>query len=110
MIGLPLLLSVGPTMHLPGHLLLLLTLLTLPEHTGAFFGWFTRKTSGRSSGSQKELAPDPRSMPSAPFEMITNDEKFLAEAKQLEMSPLDSCHYQVTPGAKPLILASQVAY
>ncbi|XP_040208141.1 protein brambleberry-like [Rana temporaria] len=82
-------------MHLPGHLLLLLTLLTLPEHTGAFFGWFTRKTSGRSSGSQKELAPDPRSLPSAPFEMSTTDEKFLAEAKQLEMSPLDSCHYQV---------------
>ncbi|MEQ2199718.1 hypothetical protein XENOCAPTIV_009391 [Xenoophorus captivus] len=31
----------------------------------------------------------------APFEMVTIDEKFLAEAKQLELSPLDSCHYRV---------------
>ncbi|XP_047230963.1 protein brambleberry isoform X2 [Girardinichthys multiradiatus] len=31
----------------------------------------------------------------APFEMVTTDEKFLAEAKQLELSPLDSCHYRV---------------
>ncbi|XP_068091019.1 protein brambleberry-like isoform X2 [Hyperolius riggenbachi] len=27
--------------------------------------------------------------------MITTDEKFLAEAKHLELSPLDSCHYKV---------------
>ncbi|XP_032428844.1 protein brambleberry isoform X1 [Xiphophorus hellerii] len=31
----------------------------------------------------------------AQFEMVTSDEKFLAEAKQLELSPLDSCHYRV---------------
>ncbi|KAM5158386.1 protein brambleberry-like [Mantella aurantiaca] len=79
----------------PGQLLVLLALLTLPEHTGAFFGWFTRKTSGQSSGTQKVPAPDPQSLPSAPFEMIVTDDKFLAEAKQLEMSPLDSCHYKV---------------
>ncbi|MBN3285211.1 BMBL protein, partial [Polyodon spathula] len=30
-----------------------------------------------------------------PFEMTTADDRFLAEAKQLELSPLDSCHYQV---------------
>ncbi|XP_018427869.1 PREDICTED: protein brambleberry-like [Nanorana parkeri] len=82
-------------MHPPGHLLLLLALLTLPERSGAFFGWFSRKTPGRSSGAQKEPAPDPHSLPNAPFEMITTDDKFLAEAKQLEMSPLDSCHYKV---------------
>lgn len=31
----------------------------------------------------------------APFEMVTADEKFLAEAKQMELSALDSCHYRV---------------
>ncbi|MBN3277486.1 BMBL protein, partial [Polyodon spathula] len=30
-----------------------------------------------------------------PFEMTTADDRFLAEAKQLELSPLDSCHYKV---------------
>ncbi|XP_072266649.1 protein brambleberry-like [Pyxicephalus adspersus] len=82
-------------MYPPGHLLLLITLFILPEPNGAFFGWFSRKASGRSSGAQKEAAPDPQSLPNAPFEMITTDDKFLAEAKQLEMSPLDSCHYKV---------------
>ena len=31
----------------------------------------------------------------AQFEMATADEKFLAEAKNMELSPLDSCHYRV---------------
>uniref|UniRef100_A0A3Q3X1H1 Uncharacterized protein n=1 Tax=Mola mola TaxID=94237 RepID=A0A3Q3X1H1_MOLML len=30
----------------------------------------------------------------AQFEMATVDEKFLAEAKHMEISPLDSCHYR----------------
>ena len=31
----------------------------------------------------------------AQFEMATVDEKFLAEAKYMEITPLDSCHYRV---------------
>lgn len=31
----------------------------------------------------------------AQFEMATADEKFLAEAKHMQISPLDSCHYRV---------------
>ncbi|XP_061883484.1 protein brambleberry [Entelurus aequoreus] len=31
----------------------------------------------------------------APFEMATADEKFLAEAKQMALSPLDTCHQRV---------------
>lgn len=31
----------------------------------------------------------------AQFEMVTADEKFLAEATHMEISPLDSCHYRV---------------
>ncbi|KAM9761786.1 protein brambleberry [Menidia menidia] len=36
----------------------------------------------------------------AQFELATADEKFLAEAKQLELSPLDSCHYRVVAQLK----------
>ncbi|XP_072007129.1 protein brambleberry-like isoform X4 [Engystomops pustulosus] len=78
----------------PGCRVLLLLLLVFPLRVGAFFGWFTRKSSGVSL-SQKAAAPDPRTLPRAPFEMTTTDEKFLAEAKHLDLSPLDSCHYQV---------------
>ncbi|KAI1888808.1 hypothetical protein AGOR_G00172560 [Albula goreensis] len=35
-----------------------------------------------------------------PFEMSLADEKFLAEAKQMELSPLDSCHYRVVAQLK----------
>ncbi|KAG8003396.1 Protein brambleberry [Nibea albiflora] len=36
----------------------------------------------------------------AQFEMVTADEKFLAEAKHMEISPLDSCHYRVVARLK----------
>eukprot|EP00064_Thunnus_orientalis_P017030 superscaffoldBa00003513_g17104 len=36
----------------------------------------------------------------AQFEITTADEKFLAEAKQLELSPLDSCHHRVVARLK----------
>ncbi|KAM9358582.1 protein brambleberry [Symphorus nematophorus] len=36
----------------------------------------------------------------AQFEMATADEKFLAEAKNMEISPLDSCHYRVVARLK----------
>uniref|UniRef100_A0A3P8THM2 Brambleberry n=1 Tax=Amphiprion percula TaxID=161767 RepID=A0A3P8THM2_AMPPE len=36
----------------------------------------------------------------AQFEMETADEKFLAEAKQLQLSPLDSCHCRVVAQLK----------
>ncbi|XP_074492351.1 protein brambleberry isoform X2 [Sebastes fasciatus] len=36
----------------------------------------------------------------AQFEMTTADERFLAEAKQLELSPLDSCHHKVVARLK----------
>ncbi|XP_073532930.1 protein brambleberry-like isoform X2 [Phyllobates terribilis] len=80
----------------PGrHVFLLFLVLCLPAGSGAFFGWFTRKSPSVSSAPQKEPAPDPRSLSSTHFEMTTTDEKFLAEAKILELSPLDSCHYKV---------------
>ncbi|XP_053571943.1 protein brambleberry-like [Bombina bombina] len=76
---------------------LLPALIFLPGPSSAFFGWFSRKLSSRSSSVNTEptQALDPKSLPSAQFEMTTTDEKFLAEAKQFELSPLDSCHYKV---------------
>ncbi|KAE8599869.1 hypothetical protein XENTR_v10017374 [Xenopus tropicalis] len=75
--------------------LFFLTFMSLAGPSLAFFGWFTRKASP-SRGSSEPTAPaDPKSLPSAPFEMTTADEKFLAEAKHLELSPLDSCHFKV---------------
>ncbi|KAF1385340.1 hypothetical protein PFLUV_G00106710 [Perca fluviatilis] len=36
----------------------------------------------------------------AKFEMATTDERFLSEAKQMELSPLDSCHFKVVAQLK----------
>ncbi|XP_078114486.1 protein brambleberry isoform X2 [Sander vitreus] len=36
----------------------------------------------------------------AQFEMATTDERFLSEAKQMELSPLDSCHFKVVAQLK----------
>ncbi|XP_066434995.1 protein brambleberry-like [Eleutherodactylus coqui] len=87
--------SAGLTMLLGCHVLLLIIIISLPAHSGALFGWFTRKSSGGTSAPQKQPAPDSQSLPRAPFEMTTTDDKFLAEAKHLELSPLDGCHYRV---------------
>ncbi|KAM8966351.1 protein brambleberry-like [Pelodytes ibericus] len=79
-------------------ILLLVSILSHPESTRAFFGWFTRKSPPSHSGGASVVPSqpvDPRALPNAPFEMTTADDKFLAEAKHLELSPLDSCHYQV---------------
>ncbi|XP_063307046.1 protein brambleberry-like [Pelobates fuscus] len=82
----------------PSWIVVLIALLLQPQCAGAFFGWFSRKSSSsRSPGAHEEPTPssDPRALPNAPFEMTTVDEKFLAEARHLELSPLDSCHYKV---------------
>ncbi|XP_055048607.2 protein brambleberry [Misgurnus anguillicaudatus] len=65
----------------------------------AFFDWLNKP----------EPAPAPPKEPLAPvlphgdapaFEMNVADEKFLAEAKQMELSPLDSCHFRVVAQLK----------
>ncbi|KAM4738716.1 protein brambleberry [Anableps anableps] len=78
------------------HPLLLITvcMLVCPAVSG-LFDWLRI--------TQPPPAAAPPSPPVAPvllakdaqFEMVTSDERFLAEAKQLELSPLDSCHYRV---------------
>lgn len=76
------------------HLLLTACMLACPAVT-ALFEWLR-------SAPPPAAAPPPPSPPAhlerdAPFEMMTADEKFLAEAKQMELSPLTSCHFSVKP-------------
>lgn len=76
------------------HFLLAICVLTCPPVSG-LFEWL------KNSWTPPAAAPPPPPPPPAPltkdaqFEMMTADEKFLTEAKQLELHPLDSCHYKV---------------
>ncbi|XP_052644565.1 protein brambleberry-like [Harpia harpyja] len=56
-----------------------------------FFGWLGLGTPPEELGTPPELGIPPH----IPFEMITGDERFQAEATSCELSPLDSCHCQV---------------
>ncbi|XP_030046094.1 protein brambleberry [Microcaecilia unicolor] len=62
-----------------------------------FFGWLNRRAPIESppASASPRPATDIEVLPSAPFEMTIVDEKFLAEGKHLDLSPLDSCHYKV---------------
>lgn len=79
---------------------LLITLLVCPAPAvRGLFEWIRRSETG--SPPPPAAAPPPAAVAptllakEAQFEMVTADEKFLAEAKQMEISPLDSCHYRV---------------
>lgn len=75
------------------HLLLTACILASPAVSG-LFEWL------RSAPLPAAAPPSPPAHleKDAPFEMMTADEKFLAEAKQMEHSPLTSCHYNVKSG------------
>ncbi|XP_078714029.1 protein brambleberry-like [Lampetra fluviatilis] len=84
----------------------------LAECSG-LFGWFRRRdkpavapTPDAQSGTQEDGhgpppqdgsqgGPERRGVGAAPFKLAFADERFLAEARHLELSPLDTCHYQV---------------
>ncbi|XP_042320422.1 protein brambleberry-like [Sceloporus undulatus] len=59
-----------------------------------FFGWLSRSATPAPLPDPKN-APNPGNLPQVPFEMTTGDERFLAEAQRLHLSPLDSCHHKV---------------
>ncbi|XP_016094067.1 protein brambleberry [Sinocyclocheilus grahami] len=66
----------------------------------AFFDWL--KTSAPAPAPappppppEETIAPILLHGETPAFEMSVVDEKFLAEAKQMELSPLDSCHFRV---------------
>ncbi|XP_019740930.1 protein brambleberry [Hippocampus comes] len=99
--------------HLPSsyNYLLLLCILasSFPAVTG-LFEWLRQKEEDPPGGTAAapSLPPPPPPADSDPsilavearFEMATTDEKFLAEAKQMELSPLDSCHHKVVAQLK----------
>ncbi|XP_049588356.1 protein brambleberry [Syngnathus scovelli] len=71
----------------------------IPAATG-LFEWL-RQTEHPPA----ETAPPPPSADAilakeAQFKMSTADERFLSEAKQMELSPLDSCHHKVVAQLK----------
>ncbi|CAI5778887.1 Hypothetical predicted protein [Podarcis lilfordi] len=71
----------------------LLLLLVVPS--SGFFGWLTRSGTPEKAPVPPAPPPDPAHLSHVPFEMTTADERFLAEARRLDLSPLDSCHHKV---------------
>ncbi|XP_042609536.1 protein brambleberry-like isoform X2 [Cyprinus carpio] len=65
----------------------------------AFFDWL-QKPAPTPAPPQESIAPILLHGETPPFEMSVVDEKFLAEAKQMELSPLDSCHFRVVAQLK----------
>ncbi|XP_017284602.1 protein brambleberry [Kryptolebias marmoratus] len=80
--------------HRP-HFLLVVCLLTCPPVSG-LFEWLKNTWTPPTAAPPPPAAAAPAPLAEdAQFEMMTADEKFLTEAKQLEFSPLDGCHYKV---------------
>lgn len=75
--------------------MLLVCVFALAGEVGAFFDWM--KVAPAPSSVPPAMPAHPTAVPSnaAPFEMSVADEKILAEAKLIAMSPLDSCHFRV---------------
>ncbi|XP_028660096.1 protein brambleberry [Erpetoichthys calabaricus] len=77
-------------MQKPTWMFALCMLCLVPGQVAAFFEWMKRSVTPDSTATPPDLSAG---VPA--FEMTTADERFLAEAKQLELSPLESCHYKV---------------
>ncbi|XP_043922223.1 protein brambleberry-like [Protopterus annectens] len=82
------------------HVFFVFILISSLRPSYGFFDWLNVKTPPPTPAPA--LTPTPTSsshdaelIPNTVFEMTTADEKFLAEAKHLNLSPLDSCHYKV---------------
>lgn len=71
-------------------------------HCPAVCGWFEWLKRTEVPPASQPPAPSPADIPpkDAQFEMATADERFLAEAKQMELSPLGSCHQRVVAQLK----------
>ncbi|XP_062308838.1 protein brambleberry [Osmerus eperlanus] len=74
-----------------------LALLLSCSTSTAFFDWMKRPAAPSPSPPPAPVQPGGDA---PPFEMMVSDEKFLVEAKQMELSPLDSCHYMVVAQLK----------
>ena len=77
--------------------LILLLVCVLASRCGPVSGLFDwlKQTQPGAPVLAPSLVPGLPEGDAQPFEMTVADEKFLAEAKNMELSPLDSCHYRV---------------
>ncbi|KAM7387738.1 hypothetical protein PAMP_023958 [Pampus punctatissimus] len=64
------------------------------------FEWLRRTDSPPAAPPPPAAVAPALLTKNAQFEITTADEKFLAEAKQLELSPLDGCHHRVVSRLK----------
>ncbi|KAK2908358.1 protein brambleberry isoform X2 [Channa argus] len=89
-----------PVHHL--HLLVVISALVCScPAVGGLFEWLKTTETAPASALSPPVAAAPKHLAKdAQFEMVSVDDKFLAEAKQMELSPLDSCHYRVVARLK----------
>ncbi|XP_060770691.1 protein brambleberry [Neoarius graeffei] len=81
--------------------LLLVRLLALCGEADAFFEWMKKEAPAPVSVPPvMPTQPTPAPNDATPFEMSVADEKILAEAKLIDLSPLDSCHFRVVAQLK----------
>ncbi|XP_056132769.1 protein brambleberry [Lampris incognitus] len=78
--------------------LLTIVLATHCPAVGGLFEWL-RQTESPPAATSPPTARLPAAV-APPFEMTVIDEKFLDEAKQMELSPLENCHYRVVAQLK----------
>ncbi|XP_077964100.1 protein brambleberry isoform X2 [Gasterosteus aculeatus] len=91
--------------RLPIPHLYVLLMCMLACHCPAVNGLFEWLKGKETPPAAAAAPPPPAEVPTllakdARFEMKTVDEGFLAESKQMELSPLDSCHYRVVAQLK----------
>ncbi|XP_035270987.1 protein brambleberry isoform X2 [Anguilla anguilla] len=85
--------------RLAARLVVLVALCSWCGTASAFFAWMRKGTESPPPPPPPPLSPGPDEY-TPPFEMSVADEKFLAEAKTMELSPLDTCHYRVVAQLK----------
>nr|XP_020492939.1 protein brambleberry-like [Labrus bergylta] len=79
--------------------LLISMLFCLSPGVSGLFEWLRQTDAPSKAAAHPPVAPALLAK-DAKFEMATADEKFLSEAKHMEISPLDSCHYRVVARLK----------
>ncbi|XP_033936896.1 protein brambleberry isoform X2 [Pseudochaenichthys georgianus] len=83
------------------HLYLLICMLACHCPVSGLFDWLKGGSAPKAAAAAAPPPPPPEAAEvPAQFEMVTADERFLAEAKQMEISPLDGCHYKVVARLK----------